>query len=231
MGYDKMLAEFNAWQDKDKRVQALWKKVNDKTATYTDAKRYADLCGAEWSRILNRYCDNSAEANDLLAEIKKVLQKDYSQSAYYSKNVQKIVNDKAKIGMKVLEPRIDESRIDHLIMRLKEGAEEGEVITDATKFLIGAAVLQNIATSAVSDTVQANARIQSEAGLYSYVERDGHDCCEWCASMSGRYIYGEQPDGFFSVHKECTCTITFMPSKTKWQKITYKGGRKNTQYL
>lgn len=210
MNYDDLLANFKEWIVNDPQAQALWKKATEKRANYYDATRYAEHIGAKWSRLLSQYTDDYIEHLD---DIEKSLLKAYSESAYYTKNVQTALNENAGIGMKALEPHINDNRVVNLIDKLA---------TDNASWLLDSDVISNLSRSAVSDTVQANARIQAKAGLPSYIERDtGAGCCEWCESIAGRYEYGKQPSNFFAVHKDCTCTITFMPTKSKWQKITY----------
>ena len=223
MDYTELLNEFKTWVVSDSKCQVLWSKVNNDRASYKDAENYSARVAKWWSdNLVKHYGD--ADYSEVVKDISQSLKKAYSESAYYAKNVQGNINAKAKIGMKALEPHIDDTRITSLLEKLT---------TEDAKWLLDSDVVKNIARSAVTDTIQANARIQSEADLYSYIERDtGAGCCDWCESVAGRYLYGEQPDDFFRVHKDCTCSITYMPSKERWQKITYGSNRKkNVEYL
>lgn len=204
--YTELLDEFKKWLEKDDQSQKLWLKANLSKATYKDADRYASGIGKWWSEALTRsYGD--ADYSDAVSEIEKSLRKTYSESAYYAKNVQAGVNKRAKIGMKALEPAIDESRITNLIDKL---------VAEDASFLFDTRVIQNIAKSAVSDTVKANARIQKKAGLTTTMTRHvgAGGCCAWCRSVAGGpYEYGDQPADFFSYHDDCSCWIEYSTSK------------------
>lgn len=222
MDYLELLEAFKNWLVNDKSAQALWDKVNNKRATYKDAKSYADRVGNEWARLLSEYGDNAVEHLD---DVSKAMLKAYSESAYYTKNLQQNLNEKAKIGIKVIEPRIDETRIASLITKLAE---------ENANWLLGSDVVKNIASAAVNDTIEANARFQSKAGLKTtMIRHTGGKCCDWCESIAqgGReFAYGEQPDEFFAMHKDCTCWIEYKTSKDT-QKIVYSGGRKITSII
>lgn len=204
MAYDDMLKDFKKWVTTDKNAQAMWDKVKNNSQTWSDATNYSELVGKEWAKLFERV-DLSDIDEEVINEIRNGLKKAYSESAYYSQFVQNNTNGKAKIGMRSLEPRIDESRIDNLIEKLNEDSE----------WLLDKAVVSNIARSAVTDTIEANARIQQNAGLHAYLKRDGSNCCAWCDSMTGTYEFGSEPADFWRVHKDCTCTIEYKPSRTR----------------
>lgn len=216
--YNEMLAEFKEWVTTDKKAQALWDKVNKGKATWKDAKSYALQVGAKWSRLFENKFKNTEDFANYVDDINKSLHKVYSESAYYTKAVQKDTNMSNKIGMNVVEPRMDEERITNFIDKL---------ITGEALWLFGKDAIGNIAESAIADTIQYNARIQSEFGIKAYIERDtGNGCCEWCESLAGRYIYGEQPSDFFAIHKDCTCVFNYHPVKAPTQRMRYEQGRR-----
>lgn len=220
--YDDLLNEFKGWVTSNKEAKAYWQKVNNGTATYADATSYSGLVGRKWSEMLLR--DYGIADEEYIAEIVQSLGKAYSETAYYTKNVQQIANNEARIGMKVQEPKIDEDRIQNLITKMLEEQNAGK---DAS-WLVGKDVVENVARTAVTDTIEYNARVQEEAGLETYVERDGSNCCDWCASMTGRYRLGEQPADFWRVHKDCNCLITYKASKRPIQRIRFVSNRKVT---
>lgn len=216
MLYDDLLSEFRTWLGEDEKIQTLWNKTKENRANYRDAENYAKRVGSWWSNRLSQD-PVLAEGNvpRFVDDIEKSYRQAYSNTAYYAKNVQQLINDKARIGMRVLEPAVDEERLAHLLGKL--------VTTEDAGWLFGVEAVENFCRAAVTDTIRANARIQSEAGIYSYIERDpGAGCCDWCDSMAGTYIYGDEPDGFYQVHKGCTCSITYKPAKRPVQHIRYE---------
>ena len=244
--YQKMLSEFMKWQKSNEEEYAdLWELINIKKATYKDAQRYSKVVADKWSQLLMKYFGVDADIQgltpeDIVKSIEDALKRCYAHSSYYASKVQEIINDSVNINVKAVEGKIDKSRIDNLVEKLKSGEDIANdvLITTENMWLIEKGVVENISISAVTDTIEANAKLHTDAGLTSYIERKqgSGGCCDWCSSVSGRFVYGEQPEDFFKIHKHCNCVINYMPSRHRWQKITYstdeKGKRrKNTQDL
>lgn len=226
--YDELLAEFKEWVQTDKNVKKLWELNNKGNATYIHADMYAQGIARKWSQLLTdnygtkasdwiKEYNNATQKGgfesieDLAAEISKAYQKAYAESAYYAKNAQNGINAKNRIGMRAIEPKLDNDRLRNLFDKL--------IDTDTTEemreHLISKKALDSIARSGVTDTIQANARLQSKAGLHAYVSRDASaGCCKWCDSIAGVYEYGTQPDDFWAVHGDCNCKFEYKPSRT-----------------
>ena len=244
--YQKMLSDFMKWQKSNNaEYTTLWKRINSGKATYEDAQKYSKVVAGKWSELLKKYLGVDADiqgltVDDMAKDIENALRQCYRNSSYYATKVQEIINDSVNINVKAVEGEIDKSRIDNLIKKLKAGEDVTDdiLVTAENMWLIEEGVVENISMSAVTDTLEENARLHTDAGLTSYIERKQGigGCCDWCASVAGRFVYGEQPDDFFKIHKHCNCVITYMPSRKRWQNITYftdaKGKRhKNTQDL
>ena len=242
--YQKMLSEFMKWQkSNEKEYVDLWELINTKKATYKDAQRYSKVVADKWSQLLQKYLGVDADIKGLTPKeiekcIENVLRRCYANSSYYSSKVQEVINDSVNINVKAVEGTIDKSRIDNLIEKLRNGEDIANdvLITTENMWLIEEGVVENISMSAVTDTIEANAKLHTDAGLTSYIERKqgSGGCCDWCSSVAGRFVYGEQPRDFFKIHKHCNCVINYMPSRQRWQKITYStdaqgNRRKNTQ--
>lgn len=229
--YQKMLSDFMKWQkSNDAEYDNLWKRINSGKATYEDAQKYSKVVAGKWSELLKKYLGVDADTHGLTVDdmakgIENALRQCYRNSSYYAAKVQEIINDSVNINVKAVEGEIQKDRIINLIEKLKscEDVTEDILITADSEWLIDEPVVENISMSAVTDTIQANARLHTDAGLYAYIERKQGPggCCKWCNSVTGRFIYGDQPDDFFKIHKNCNCVITYMPSRKRWQRITY----------
>jgi hypothetical protein len=232
--YQVMLSDFMKWQNSERdangKYAKLWSKANSGKATYPEAQEYSRLIAGKWSELLKKYCgiDSGVKgmtSDQLATDIKKALEQCYRDSSYYSSKVQAGINQSIGLNIKAVEGKLDKQRILHLIEKLKSGESVTAdiLITTESVWMVDKPVVENISMAAVTDTIQENARLHTDAGLYSYIERKqgAGGCCEWCASVSGRYIYGEQPYDFFKIHKHCNCQITYMPSRKRWQNITF----------
>lgn len=236
--WQEMISEFMKWQSSDEKHNALYRKIREGKATYVDAQDYSKCIAKEWSHLLQKHvgvgADLRGKTNDeVIQAIEMSLKRCYQNSSYYSSKVQEILNESVNIKIKAVEGKVDPTRISNLLEKLKAGEDVSEtmLVTLENQWLIEEPVVENISRSAVTDTIEANARLHTDAGLVSYIERKQGPggCCDWCASVSGRYVYGEQPDDFFKVHKHCNCVITYMPSRGKWQKITYSTNKKGVR--
>lgn len=219
--------EWHDWLNSSERVSGYW---NDKNKTWKDAKTYSKLIGDKSFELFQKHfgIDYEGLTEEQILEMCEgligALSQGYSATAYYTKQVMTQTLDNAKVSIRAIEPAYDISRATNL---------KDKVIAGSTE-LISKSTFQNNAYSAVTDTIQANSRFDDKAGLQTQLIRDsGAGCCDWCESKAGIFQYGEQPDGFWQVHKDCTCTLEYHVGKTH-TRITYKQDekgklRKNTE--
>lgn len=228
--WNKIEAEYNALYSESKEVKRLYEKLVNGVATYEDATAYAEEVGSIWSKALGHNLnietlpDGKLYFNIANKTIRPALVEDYEAVAEFTEQLQNLLNQSAKIGLKSVVPKINDDRIRNLIDKI---ASQYDVFS-STDWLIGSDVLANYSRAVVSDFVEENAKLQKDAGLHSWIERieGAGGCCDWCRRMVGKYTYGEQPDDFFRVHKDCTCSIEFHPSKRAVQRISYKDGKR-----
>lgn len=193
-------------------------KILDKTATYDDAVKFSKTLGNITSSHLTANSievsdDTLAEyANELLAPVYRSMQ---NTALGASKEVQKLFNAKAQLGLNPVEVKNDEERITHIVARYRDAEKFEEVA-----FLTGKGVAENIARGAVTDTLRANAKAYNDAGFEAYVTRSGSGCCAWCDSMLGTYPVNNVPNDFWRVHKSCTCSFDYKVNN-KRTKVTF----------
>lgn len=71
--------------------------------------------------------------------------------------------------------------------------------------------------------IKTNAEFRDRAGLSSSAIREGGaKCCEWCASVSGKYPASDTPQGFWGRHDNCKCSILY-ETKRGWRTHTGTG--------
>jgi len=208
-----IIDELKKWLTESDEVKWYWDKTKAGTATYDDALKYGSVVSNKISKMMQDTYAGAVDYTSLIDELKEEYTKAYKESAYYSKSVQTVINQKANIGIKAIEPEIDESRITGILTKLQED--------ENPEWLLGPDVVENISRQAVMDTMKANARFHEEAGMHAYMSRNGAGCCAWCAEVSGTYEYGSQPNDFFRSHKSCTCTIHYQPRRGKLQNLSW----------
>lgn len=220
--YLNLRAEILSDIQSDTQVKAAVKELNNKikngNAKYSDAVDLSKSLGRTTSKYLKA---NSVEvtdellgefADEVMAPVYRAMQ---NTSLAASKEVQRIFNKKAGLDINPVDVKNDESRLTHIVDRFKEAES-----LDTVSFLMGEGVAENIARGAVTDSLKANAKAMDSAGLDTYVIREGHGCCAWCAEVAGTYPINDVPTDFWRVHKGCTCTIEYK-SRNKHTKITF----------
>lgn len=71
--------------------------------------------------------------------------------------------------------------------------------------------------------IKTNAEFRDRAGLQSSAIREGGaKCCDWCASVSGKYPASDTPQGFWGRHDNCKCSILY-ETKRGWRTHTGTG--------
>lgn len=221
--FEELKEKFDEWHKTNKDIAFLWKMNTDSKADYLYADMYAKGIAQKWAELLQEAygADVAIELNSnieqIAVEVARAYGVAYKQSAYYAKNVQENMNEVAQIGLKAIEPKLDQKRLSNLIDKMNDAT------TRMAEHLLQKNTVETITRTAVSDTIEANARFHKKAGLHTYMERtQTKHCCKWCQSKLGRYEFGEQPSDFFAIHANCSCQINYSPSKYKLTNIRYE---------
>lgn len=220
--YLNLRAEILSDIQSDPQVKAAVKELNNKikngNAKYADAVDLSKSLGRTTSKYLKA---NSVEvtdellgefADEVMAPVYRAMQ---NTSLAASKEVQRIFNKKAGLGINPVDVKNDESRLTHIVDRFKEAES-----LDTVSFLMGEGVAENIARGAVTDSLRANASAMDRAGMKSYIIRQGSGCCKWCADVAGTYAIDDAPKDVWRFHKGCTCTLEYK-ANNKHTKITF----------
>lgn len=83
--------------------------------------------------------------------------------------------------------------------------------------------IKNITQAYYDDFVKDNALNSAKVGLKTIViRREVGSCCDWCRSLAGEYVYGEQPADFFRRHDYCKCMVLFKNEKGRFVDVWSK---------
>lgn len=207
---DKVNKEFDENLAKDKKATALKDKLERGSASYKDAYAYAESVGNARAKAFGDQI-----SSDVLPEgkmhyniasrlLEDSLTTDHDMVAEYAAGVQKAYNEKAGIGLKALEPDVNQDRINGFV----EGVCNADNYDDVAWKLAEPVVTH--ARSVVDDTIKKNAEFQYKAGVNATVTRDADSkCCEWCSDLAGDYVYPKVPREVFQRHDNCKCTVDY----------------------
>lgn len=212
---EKIGADFKARMNNDAEIKSLFARIKSGLATYKDAQRYAVKVSEIMSDALNMHLssdvlpDGKMYYNIANRIFNQTLGKNgtYGYISQYAKEVQAILNKNAGIGIKAVEAKINQDRIDGII-DIVSGKEKFDDIKYMTKEPI-----INFGQAIVDDTVKANADFQYKSGLSPKIVRISEGgCCEWCDKIAGVYDYDSVKDtgnNVFRRHKYCRCLVTY----------------------
>lgn len=182
------------------------KNVNIKATSYEDVNDYAVALGEILTTAFNIHItENPGEIieqilNDRLKENHRLI-------TDFGRMVQDILNKQAKIGLEAQIPEINQSRIDGLVGKITEGDFE------QSKWLLGSPVV-NFNQSVVDDMVRKNAEFHFRSGMSpKIIRKEVGNCCKWCKNLVGTYKYPDVPKDVYRRHRNCRCTVEYIPKK------------------
>lgn len=182
------------------------KNLNIKATSYEDVNDYAVALGEILTTAFNIHItENPGEIieqilNDRLKENHRLI-------TDFGKLVQDIQNKQAKIGLEAQIPEVNQSRIDGLVSRLSEGDFE------QSKWLLGSPIV-NFSQSVVDDMVRKNAEFHFRSGMNpKIIRKEVGNCCKWCKNLVGTYKYPDVPKDVYRRHRNCRCTVEYIPKK------------------
>lgn len=217
--------EFSRLFEKDKEIEAVYKKIRQGTATYEEAHNFSLAIGKNLQKVLADTFDTLPENPDLLniADIvERCLTQNYRLSSLVCETIQDELNTLAGVGMNPISPKMDKAKI----TAIKDAVTASDT-PEALKNAVGDDVT-TYTLSVVDDWVKTNAEFQRLSGMEPVIVRKwsgrypSHDTkrTDWCKDLEGTWVYGEQPSRVFARHKGCTCSVVYYPDKKVKGRIT-----------
>jgi len=213
--HDKIKQAFDVRCEKDSTLTRIKRKIENGTATMEDTSVYARRLG----ELLRKSIESTTKPDDLPGEkmyfniaqsiLEPLLRNNYDDVNTICEEVQSALDTKKGIGLKPQKADFPAERIRAAIggAAVKETAEHAIQVLGRTA--------ENITGSFQTDYIKKNAEFRNKAGLNCYIERkDGHNCCDWCAKLSGKYRYPDEvPKDVYRRHDNCTCDVSYVSEK------------------
>src|SRR5690625_3785506 len=179
--------DFNNAISKSNKLKQLREVIDSGKATYKQANEYAIEVGEILSRVYAEHIksevlpDGKMYYNIAERIITPTLTNNHEIVASVSAEIQEQLNKSIGIGLKGIEPSVNQIRIESIINRVV--AEEK---FDDVAWILQEPVI-NFTQSVVDETIKANVDFQGESGLYPKIIRVAHgvDPCDWCLEMEG----------------------------------------------
>lgn len=234
--HDKIKAAFTQRCDKDSTLSHIKRKIENGTATMEDTSVYARRLG----ELLRKSIESTTKPDDLPGEkmyyniaqsiLEPLLRDNYEDVNSICAEVQRALDAKKGIGIAPQKADFPAERVKAAIngAAVKETAEHAIQVLGRTA--------ENITGSFQTDYIKKNAEFRSKAGLNCYIERkDGHNCCDWCAKLAGKYRYPDEvPKDVYRRHDNCTCDVSYASEKGRQNVHIHQWNwdkKKNQEYL
>ena len=215
--------EFELSYRESEIIRNAFATLEAKKATYKTANEFA----IEIGEILSKALGASISADKLpngkmyynIAQrlLTDVLGRNHELVSGYASDVQKNLNDKAKIGLKVQVPELNLDRIAGIVNRFSSEENFEDV-----SWLLGEPIV-NFTQSIIDDSIQKNAEFHHRSGLQPEIVRKSYfHCCEWCQEVQGNYKYPRVPKDVYRRHQHCRCIVDYDPKNGKTQNVWTK---------
>ncbi|GGN54902.1 hypothetical protein [Oceanobacillus indicireducens] len=209
--------DFNNAISKSKRLKSIRAMIENGTATYQQANEYAVEIGEILARTFEMHIksdvlpDGKMYYNIAERILDPTLKNNHVIVAKVSAEIQEQLNKSVGLGLRGIEPPVNQLRIDSIINRVV--AEE---VFDDVAWILQEPIV-NFTQTTVDDTIKANVEFQGESGLNPLIMRSAHGSppCEWCRSMQGIYKYPDVPDDVYRRHDRCRCVVEYYPGDSE----------------
>ena len=204
-------------------IRNSFAKLKAKKATYRTANDFAIEIGGILSKALgasiraDKLPDGKMYYNIAQRLLMDVLGRNYELVSSYASDVQKNLNDKAKISLKVQVPELNLDRIAGIVNRFSSEDNFEDV-----SWLLDEPIV-NFTQSIIDDSIRKNAEFHHKAGLQPEIVRTSYfHCCEWCQEVQGNYKYPRVPKDVYRRHQHCRCIVDYDPKNGKTQNVWTK---------
>lgn len=200
--------------ENNRTIQRIEKLIKNKEATYVDLNEYAIELGEILSEALGNHIssdtlpDGKMYYNIADRIFNPTMSNNYNIVAQKATDIQTALNHEAGLGIKGIEPKLNQDRIDGIIERVSK-----EDNFDDVSWILDEPMV-NFTQSVVDDAIKTNAEFHAKSGLSpKIIRRAESNCCKWCSNLAGTYEYpNDVPDDVYRRHQNCRCTVEYDPS-------------------
>lgn len=219
--YSELKKQLDELLKKDTELLKISEKIRNNKANFEDTAKYSEIVSNYIAKVIQDNVGNISSPMGKEYVCKELLNSYYSSINDVLGKVQVSVDSKNNIHIRPQQAPVPTERIEQIAHSL----EDTTVSEDVIKRRSGSPVA-NVAKSFHDDFIQKNATFRNKAGLKCYITRHSSgNCCKWCSSIAGKYLYKDAPHDVFRRHDNCNCTVTYENGKQRqdvWSKRTWQ---------
>ena len=216
-------AVFRRNLEASEEIQRLARLIEEGKADYTDAAKYAELCGQALSQAFGANFtaadlpQGKAYFNIADRVIRPMLEEDHGLISQAAAQVQEALNKKAGLTLKTQKVPLNEDRVAGIVDKVSNAEQFEDVEWMLQK------PVENFSVNIVDESIRLNVDFQGRAGLKPVVRRRAPGyCCEWCRALAGEYEYPKVPKDVYRRHENCRCSVNYDPGDGRQQNVHSK---------
>ena len=207
---EKIQKDFQNGVNNNSEITRLRELIRNRKGSYIEAEEISKEIGAELSQAFGNNISSAVlpggkmHYNIADRTVRPLLEESYNMAAKDAMAVQKLINERSNIALKVQQPEIDSDRVAAIVDSLANADQFDDIAWLLEDPLI------NFMLSAVTDVVRANFEFHGKAGLNPKITRKAErKCCKWCSNLAGTYSYPVSNDDVFRRHQRCRCNVMY----------------------
>lgn len=218
-------AEYDAAMHHGQTLTRIYQRVEQGTASYSEACAFSNKSGKVIADILDRYLSKNLVDQRVTQEVAEALvpgalKHNHALVAEVCEKVQANLNEKAGLNLRALKPYFDDRRAGGLVTEIVNA----ENYPDKRAAFLDQ--VENLSMSAVDKSVRVNADFHYKAGMAPKIKRIAvGKCCKWCSKLEGVYDYEDVKDtgnAVFRRHSNCHCRVIYVPTRGRAQDVHTK---------
>lgn len=190
--------------EQDPELIRLRQKIESGKATYADTAAYSNRAGKILGEVFSRRLPEIPleEREPLCVEL---LHDRYIDINAAVDTAQRFMDEALGIHIAPQHAPFDSERASQIGSSLRDLSKPLETLQRRAQ-----SAPETATKSMHDDRMKTEAKFRHRAGLDCRITRVAvNGCCPWCSKVSGRYVYGEEPDDIYRRHDNCDCTVTF----------------------
>lgn len=206
-----VLENFQKRIERDKKVQNILKKVEEKKARQADVYDLASATGNHAGKSIVEGLQESDLEEMIRETIHTTLKENHRVVQDCIDDVQDQLNKEAGLGLRSVTQPYPYNKADGLAILYMNK----EKYTKLEKTMVE--YVEAFSMGIVDKAIRSNAEFHHNLGIRAYIERIViGECCSWCSKLAGRYDYDKVSNtgnDVFRRHRCCRCIVEYVPSK------------------
>lgn len=203
--YEKIIRKLRSAVEKDSRISKVLKSIKAGKCTHRETFMFADTYSAIMGQLLAELIPDMSEVGLREQVCTMLLNDSHKEINAIASDVQKSLDERSGVDLAPRKGSFPKERIAKVAHSLEDRTVPLETVQRRAEKAVS-----GVSRSFHDDFIKENAEYRAKAGFKCYITRIAvGKCCDWCASLEGRYEYGKEPEEVYHRHDSCSCITTY----------------------